>query len=149
MPTFMGNDCKLYINTGTYGSPTWAVVDLVKDITVADSRAEGDSTVRGYDLTSVTPGMRTLQVSGEIKYDAADTAFDALYDAYVADPQAVIGCLILDGPIATAGKKGKRFDAYVTQWGDNEPLNQVKTVPFTLSATTDAAHGVEAYTAAP
>jgi hypothetical protein len=147
MPTFMGNDCILYVNTGTYASPTWVALSLAKDITVNDSRAEGDSTVRGYDLTSVTPGMRTLQVAGEIKYDPADAGFDALYDAYVADPQAVVGFLLLDGPVATAGKKGKRFDAYVTQFGDNEPLNQVKTVPFTLSATTDAAHGVEAYTA--
>jgi hypothetical protein len=146
MPTFMGNDCLLYVNTGTYGSPTWVAINLAKDITIADSRAEGDSTVRGFDLTSTTPGQRTLQVTGEIKYDPADTGFDALYDSYVADPQVAIGCLILDGLIATAGKKGKRFDAYVTQWGDNEPLNQVKTVPFTLSATTDLAHGVEAYT---
>lgn len=147
MPTYMGNDCKWYVNAGTYASPTWVEITLAKDITVNDSRAEGDSTVRGFDMTSITPGMRTIQITGEIKYDPADTGCDALYDAYVADPQVPVGILVLNGPVATAGSKGKRFDAYVTQFGDNEPLNQVKTVPITLSGTTDAGHGVEAYTA--
>lgn len=139
-------DCELNVNTGTYASPTWATANNVKDVTIPDTRAEGDSSVRGFEMSSVTPGQKTVQINFDMKHDPADTAQAALKTAY--DARSVVGILCTDGPHATTGTKGFRVDVYVTSFTQNEPLaGGAKTVSVVLSGTTDAGHQVEAYTA--
>ena len=143
--SLVGIDCKLYVNTGTYASPTWVEVVDAKDVTMNDTRAEGDSSVRGYDMASVTPGQRTVQITFDMRYDNDASAYEAIKTAY--DARTVLGVLVSDGPRATVGVEGFRLDTYVTSMTKNEPMNDVKTVSIVLSGTTDNGKEIEGYTA--
>jgi len=43
----MGFESTLYVNTGTYESPTWTEIDLARDLTDVRDQAEIDVTTRG------------------------------------------------------------------------------------------------------
>lgn len=140
-------DCELNVNSATYASPTWVTANNVKDVNISDSRAEGDSSVRGFEMSSVTPGQRTVQITFDMKHDPSDTAQAALKTAF--KNRTVVGLLCTDGPHATTGTKGFRVDVYVTGFTQNEGLaDGAKTVSVVLSGTTDGGHEVEDYTAA-
>ena len=140
-------DCELNVNTATYASPTWVTANNVKDVSIPDTRAEGDSSVRGFEMSSVTPGQKTVQITYDMKHDPADAAQAAMKTAY--NNRAVLGILCTDGPHATTGTKGFRVDVYVTGFTQNEGLaDGAKTVSVVLSGTTDSGHQVEEYTAA-
>lgn len=144
--SLVGIDCKLYVNTGTYASPTWVEVVDAKDVNIPDTRAEGDSSVRGMNMSSVTPGQRTVQITFDMRYDNDAAAYEAIKAAY--DGRTVMGVLATDGPRATAGVEGFRLDTYVTGLTKNEPMNDVKTASVVLSGTTDAGREIENYLAA-
>jgi hypothetical protein len=144
--SLVGIDCKLYVNTGTYASPTWVEVVDAKDVTMSDTRAEGDSSVRGFGMASVTPGQRTIQITFDIRYDNDAAAYEAIKAAY--EGRTVMGVLLSDGPRATAGVEGFRLDTYVTDLTKNEPMNDVKTASAVLSGTTDGGREIENYLAA-
>lgn len=144
--SLVGIDCKLYVNTGTYASPTWVEVVDARDVTMNDTRAEGDSSVRGYGMASVTPGQRTIQITFDMRHDNDGTAYEAIKTAY--DARTVLGVLLTDGPRATVGTEGFRLDTYVTAMTKNEPMNDVKTVSVTLAGTTDNGKQIEDWTTA-
>lgn len=139
--SLVGIDCKLYVNTGTYASPTWVEVIDAIDVNIPDTRAEGNSSVRGRNMSSVTPGQRAFECTFDMRYDNDATAYEAIKAAY--DARTVLGILMTDGPRATVGTEGFRVDTYVMDMTKSEPMNDVKKVSIRLAGTTDGAHEVE------
>lgn len=139
-------DCHLYVNTGTYGSPTWAELTLARDVTVNRARAEGDDSSRGYGQASTVVGLDSVEISAQAIYVLSDTAFAAIKTAY--EGRTVIELALMDGPIATTGSKGKRVDVVVTGFNRSEPLGDSVKYDITFKGSTKNAHTMADYTVA-
>lgn len=139
-------DCNLYINTGTYGSPTWAELTLARDVTLNRSRAEGDDSSRAYGQASTVVGLDSVEITAQAIYELADTAFAAFKSAY--EGRTVIEIAMMDGPIATTGTKGKRVDVVVTGFNRAEPLAGAVTFDITMKGSTKNGRTLADYTVA-
>lgn len=139
-----GRKNYLYINTGTYASPTYVEVTRVRDVQHDDSRSEGDDSCRGFDMASVEVGQASYGCSFDAVYKRGDSALDAIQAAYRAGTP--LGIMFLDGPRATAGSKGFRVDVKVTQFSRSEPLGDTTLVSIAMKGTTADGHELEAVT---
>lgn len=96
-----------YRNTGSYGSPTWTLMSLVKDVTPAlpwDMAEAGSRETRAklYGKTRVDLGVQF-----SMRADDLDAGFNAVADAAVS-PTTALDLMFLDGLIATEGARGFR-----------------------------------------
>lgn len=139
-------DCKAYINTGTYGSPTWAEISLARDVSVNRSRAEGDDSSRAYAQASTVVGQESIEISMQAIYVLADTAFAALKSAY--EGRDVVEIALMDGPIATVGTKGKRVDVVITAFNRSEAMGDSVKYDITFKGSTKNGHTLADYTVA-
>ncbi len=96
MGAIRGVDCKVYINTGTYAVPVWAVWACVRDTTLNISFDEVDSTCRGSGgFATASPTLTNLEVTGNAVKEKDDASFIAMETA--ARNKTVMDVLILDG----------------------------------------------------
>lgn len=139
-------DCKAYINTATYGLPTWAEISLARDVSLTRSRAEGDDSSRAYGQASSVVGLDSVEISMQVIYVLADTAFAALKSAY--EGRTVVEIALMDGSIATTGNKGKRVDVVITGFNRSEPLGGPVTFDITMKGSTKNGHTLADFTVA-
>ena len=132
MAAITGYFCKLYRNTGTYGSPTWVEVLPTRDVKSNCVMNEIDASVRGGNgWQQNVPGLKNLTLEFNLLWDSTDASLTAISDAYFANPPTTIEFLALSGPIGTAGNKGIRAVCYVTNFSRNEGLEEAVTVDVT------------------
>lgn len=112
MSTRLGIDGKVYRNTGTYGTPTWTEITLVKDVQVSPTWSKADSSSRASKVMSDVKAQLALAFTISVKVSLTDAGYIALMDSFV-DPDGVIDMLVLNGDTATNGVEGWRFDAGV------------------------------------
>jgi len=127
----LGMNCKLYRNTGSYGSPTWSLVATVRDVTPTIEAAEADMTTRangGWE--AILPSLRKITIETEIPHKTTDTNYAALQAAFVAG--SVVELLFLDGLIATSGSTGIRASYGITKWASAETLVDGKKTAITF-----------------
>lgn len=137
----LGLDCKAYRNTGTHASPTWNLVDDVKDVTLNLEKGEADVTTRansGWRARKGTLKDGTVEFTLLHNPDRADsvTDFEAIRDAWINN--TAVEWAFMDGAIATAGSQGLRATMEVVNFSRGEQLENaseynVKLVP-TLAA---------------
>lgn len=139
----IGLNCKLYINTGSRGSPTWTAVKTARDLKSNDTRKKGDSSSRESGFASATIGQREVAISGELLYKPAETGYAALKTAYEAGTIADI--FLCDAP-GGVGATGKRGDFYITDFSRTEPLNDSLVTSIALDLTFDGGHDLADYT---
>lgn len=109
MPVKKGYLAKMYRDTGTFGSPTWNEVDVVKDIAYtyvkesleASTRASGK--VKEYE-----PGRGDFTITGKIRSDEDSADFVAFETAFLAD--SLLDIMILDGGSTVNGSRGYRME---------------------------------------
>jgi hypothetical protein len=140
MAVVRGKDFKLYRNSDSPydNSPTWVLVDNVKDLTRTVEKALADASVRGSSFRQQVGTMKDLSLEFQMVYDPTDAALTAFEGAFYSD--ANVEMLVLDGLIATAGSKGLRFMAQVTNFSVNEALEDVGLVDVTLVPGYDSAN---------
>ena len=134
MATILGMNAKLYYNTGTYGSPTWTLITNVRDVNLSLDSEEADVTTRansGWKTSVVT--LRTAQITFQAIYDKADTASQALFDAYLTG--AIKEFAVADAAIATTGTEYFRAECYVKGASVSQPLTDAIKHDFTLVPT--------------
>lgn len=103
-------DAGAYRNTGTYGTPTWTEIDIIRDVPDAGQKWNwGDASARASK--AILFGKTQIDLSGSItaRADPADAGYQAIWTAAVT--RTPIDIMILDGDIATEGVKGKRIHA--------------------------------------
>ncbi len=135
----LGLNAKLYRNTGTFASPTWAEVSNIQDLDVGDSMAEFDASTRGsggFEETEAT--LRAIQLTFNMKNNA-DTNMIALRTAYAA--RAAVDLQALDGPIATVGSHGVRARFKVFEFGKPQNLRDGQFVNLMLKPCPDDTNG--------
>lgn len=143
----LGLDCKVYRNTGSYASPTWNEISIVKDASLTLERAEADVSTRGSGGWRATVGTLkdgTLEFSAHcdrsITADKAD--LDAIRDAFINGTS--IELLVIDGtqPQATLAAEGLRSSFMITAFNITQNLEEGvqydvtgRTVPTDNSGT--------------
>jgi hypothetical protein len=130
----VGLDMYLYRNTGSYGTPTWVVVENVRDLNGADSMAEADVSRRGTAVTGSgfkqnEPTLREMSFDWEMVRDEADADFTALRTAYAA--RTLVEFAFADGAIATTGTNYFRIECKIFGFERSEPLEGPNTYKVT------------------
>lgn len=131
MGAIRGIDCKVYINTGTYVTPTWAEWACVRDTTLSLTYDETDATCRGsggWRQSAVT--LASMEVSGSAIKEKADPSFIAMELA--AQQKTVMDILVLDGGRLSADTDGWRLDAQIFSWTENQAYEDIVTVDFSI-----------------
>lgn len=123
MPALIGADCKLYRNTGTYGTPVWDLIDIVKDVTLSLESGEADATSRATNGWKVDlPGLKSASVEFDVVWDTGNTDFTTLQTAWLNKTSVDIA--VLDGLAATAGSQGLRAPMGVFSFSRKESLEE-------------------------
>lgn len=137
MAHVLGKACKFYRNTGSYGSPTWTEVDVVKDVELDIQADEIDVSTRGGGgFKEYDAGLIDATIKVTALYDPADTHIDALRTAFFAG--TVVEVFIADGASATAGTEGLRAHCKIMSWPRNEQLAEAVMIEFTMKPTPNA-----------
>lgn len=109
-----GIAARAYRNTGTYGSPTWTALNLIKD---ARSPKPWDMVEAGSRETRAKLVAKTrIDLSPQlvVRADDADAGYAALVAAAIS-PTTLVDMMILDGPVTTEGVRGVRAEWHVSQ----------------------------------
>ncbi len=124
MAIFLGMDCKIYRNTGTYNVPVWNEVGNVRDVTLNLETATADATTRmnnGWRATVAT--LKDGSVEFEMLWDPTDGDFAAFFAVWMFN--GVLDCLILDENVVVNGAQGLRADFAITNFTRSEPLEDI------------------------
>jgi len=133
----LAQDAKLYYNTGTYGSPTWALICNIKDLTLQMESSETDVTTRcGSGFREYVAGLTDVSVTFSMLYDPSDTPWEALRAHFFA--KTVEEFLVLDGPTGTPGSEGLRVHCIVTSFTRNETLGEALMTDVVLRPAPNA-----------
>lgn len=134
----LGRQSTLYINTGTYGSPTWTEITLIRDVTMTDSRDKIDATTRataavGYKAQIY--GLREFGWKFETCVPAAgetNNAYNALEAARKSGGNVDI-LHVEGGSLSTDGLPATRAVCGVFGGEKSEPRTDVSTRSYELS----------------
>jgi predicted secreted protein len=131
MPSKVGNEGRLYANTGTLLSPTWLEIETARDVDFNLSAGDVDDTSRkARGWRSRLAGLKEWGADFEMIYDTTSTAWELVRAAYFTSTAVEI--LALDGDINTDGCEGVRGTVYVTEFTKAEPLEDVQANSVTF-----------------
>jgi len=137
MAHVLSENAKLYRNTGTYGSPVWNEIALVKDLTLNMDKGDVDITTRAsFGFIERVDGLIDATVDFSMLWDTADDDFTALRTAFFA--KTAIECLVLDGGSAVVGAQGLRASMMIKTFTRNETLGEALMVDVQLMPTKSA-----------
>lgn len=127
-----GFDGTINVNSGSYGSPTWAPIANVREVSVGADMDEFDASTRaGGGIKQSEPTLLALEVTGKIRSDQLDTVgFVAMETAFLT--RASMDLLVLDGGATVNGSRGYRADMKVFKFGEPQPLEGILHREFTL-----------------
>ena len=122
----IGGDAKLYYNTGTHASPTWALISNVGDVTVDDSAGEPGISTRESKVNMT--GMGQIDLTFNVDYlhqSGSDSVFTTLQAASNrASSPAPVQLALMDQAIATSGSKGWRAFCVMKQCNQGQELEE-------------------------
>ena len=122
----------IYRNTGTYGSPTWTAMTLVRDVNISRPWDFASADVRATRVKLYAPTQMDFAVTMTMRCDDADTAYLAVDAAAISG--AAVEFLILDGPIATEGVRGVRSHFHISDTGQDQAIGNVLYKNYELKA---------------
>lgn len=118
-----GNDCILYRNTGTFGTPVWDDVPNVRDLTLNLEKGEADVTTRGSGGWRQKIGtLKEGSVEFEMVWEPGDADFEAFRDAWLDNE--LIDVAVMDGDIEEAGRQGLHAVMEVLSFSRAESLEE-------------------------
>lgn len=97
----VGNDLKLYYNSGTDASPTWVELKMVGDVTVDLSCNEAPVDLRVSNWLMNLPAKLTGAINVKLAHDIGGTNFDVLQTMFFARTTKQFASA--DADIATSG----------------------------------------------
>lgn len=141
-----GRKVLLYRNTGTYGTPTWNQITNRRDAALNRTAVEADSTDADTAFEEITVVSRGYDLNFQLKWSTGSDDWDAIEDAYDADPSTLVEFAKMDGDIATSGSKGTRLTCAVTQFSESMPYKDMLVADVIAKPTNNADHVPEQYT---
>jgi len=131
MAVVAGLNCKLYRNTGTYGSPTWNEIVNVRDVTLNQTSDSADASKRASAFKINVATLKDLSCNFEMVYVSGDDDWTTLKTAYYGS--TVIEFAVLNGGSAVSGTLGVRFSAQVKDFTISQGLNDVEKAAVVLT----------------
>lgn len=125
MAAKVGGDNKLYRNTGTYGTPTWDLVDIVRDLTLNMTKGRASCASRQSRFHGKKGALKEITLDFDLLTDAAVADYDIIRDAWMND--TVIDVAVANGLIATTGTKYFRMDVEIFDFNEGQPLQEATT----------------------
>lgn len=151
MPTGvrLGRDAIFYLNTASFGSPTWAAIPQVSDLNVTAEWDETEASTRESKMKLKAKTLLGAEVGGKLKNVKGDTNLDTIIDALFTD--SVVDIMVLNGAKDTDGARGFRFECQVHSANEDQGLgvaifDEVKFKPY---PTANAKQSVKVVTGAP
>jgi hypothetical protein len=125
-----GLDCQLYRNTGTYGTPVWNAISIVKDANLALDKSKPEATARLSRWKQHWFGLKSGPISFNILADPAIDDYAVLEDAFWND--TILDIAFANGAIATTGTRYTRADFGVFGFDDGQPLEDAETIDIEI-----------------
>jgi hypothetical protein len=129
-----GVNSKVYRNTASggteYATPTWTVVDHIKDATAPQPWDMVDASVRASRVKLYHPTQKDLAPTILVRCDDVDGGYLAFRQA--AEEGTTLDLLILDGPITVEGSRGFRAFFHVSETGQDQAIGNVLYSAFDL-----------------
>ncbi len=134
----LGMNGKLYRNTGTWASPTFAEIEDAKEVTVTLTKGEADVSSRATGGWRAMKGtLKDLSFEFSLVLDETDTAdVDAIRNAFINGTS--IELMALTGSSAVSGSEGPRADCEIVSFTRSEPLEDAITYSVTAKPTASA-----------
>ena len=120
----VGGEMHLYYNSGSYGTPTWVLLDDVGDVEPSDDDTEIEVNLRGnYPFKTWMRGMTDVSATFQLLYKTgvSDTKFKAIEDA--KKNRTTLEFAFSDALIASEGAKYLRAICEVTKFHRPEPID--------------------------
>ena len=131
--TILGLDAKLYLNSGTYASPTWDEVANVKDLSLALEKSEADVSTRASAWSLIKGALKSATIDFNQVYDTTDANWTAFKNAYLSNTS--VECAILDGGVGADGTEGLRASCEVLKWSHSQNLEEALMTEISLKPT--------------
>lgn len=133
----LGFNGKLYYNTASYVSPTWALISNVGDVKATLDADESDIGLRGMGGFWVTvAGLIKCSWEWSSIWDPADTVLLALQTKFYARTPTEF--LILDQASGTAGSFGIRAACQIFKFPRQEELSKAMMIDIAIKPTYSA-----------
>lgn len=126
----VGLDCVGYLNTGTYNSPVWVPILMLRDVTSTGEKGMAEMTARISRWKGHKGTLKDLSISLVFLEDTTDVVLGAFFDAWFED--ALVDVMLLNGPNDESGAEGPRIVAEVAKYERGEPLEEGLTVNVDL-----------------
>lgn len=131
MSHVLAEDAKLYYNTGTYGSPTWTLIDNAMSLTLNLSKDAVDVTTRASaGFKEYVDGLIDASIEWGMLWDTEDAAFTAIRTAFFN--KTAIEILVLDQEYDNTAAQGLRAICMVENFTRAENLGEALTVSVTV-----------------
>lgn len=127
----LGITSKAYVNLGTYNAPLWEEMNLIGDLNVPMQWNLADGSTRAMRVQQQEPTNLTMDITGKMRKSMNNTAFLAVRAAFLTC--VMIDVMILDGALDVNGSEGIRCDFKVSQFGEDQALQNVTFKDFTLT----------------
>jgi hypothetical protein len=132
----LGIKSGAYLNSGSYGSPTWTLVTCISDLSVKPAWKEADGSTRASRLELSVKTMLGLQITGKIRADSGDTNWTSIMAALLSD--SPLDMMILNGLSTVNGTIGYRCDFQLYDASEDQGLNAVVFDDIMLKPTVSA-----------
>lgn len=129
----IGQECKLYRNTGTNATPTWSEVTGVRDLSLPLAADKVDISDRGSRFKKETGGMIESAISFQLTYRNGNADHAALRAAMLN--KTAIEFAVMSGDITTSGEEGLRSFCEVFTFNHEQPLSDGVTVDVEIAPT--------------
>lgn len=143
MSVKVGFEFVMYRNTGVWGSPTWAEIENLGDVTTQLSKEKIDASKRGtagsVRYKQYRSGMIDSMLSFKMFWDDADADFLAILAAFLSG--STIDIVALSNTIVTSGARGPRAEWEVFKCERGEPLNGMVTADIEIAPSALSANG--------
>ena len=145
MSHVLSENAKLYYNAGTYASPTWTVINNIKDVTLNLDKDEVDVTTRGSGgFKEYVDGLIDATVDFGMLWDTTDAAFTAFQTAFFA--KTAVEVLVLSGVYTAGAHQGLRATCMVKSFSRGETLGEALTVDVSIRPVKNSDHAPQWYT---
>ena len=131
----LGRNARIYLNTGTYDTPVWAMAQRARDIKVDPLGAEEvDVSVSASKFKLTGQGLIEMGVGfGYLPKPGTDTILQALLDSQLDGDD--LDVLILQNDISVVGTKGYRAFLQVFSGPLTSELSDAQRYEFMLKPT--------------
>lgn len=144
-----GLDLYLYRNTGSYGSPTWALITNCRDFELGLTRTRIDSSTRAVAVATKVPGLIEMKPKWQMIYDYSDAALIAIYASFYATSPtgAQIEFAFSDGAVGGSNIRYIRAICCVFDVSEPAPLDGLGMVNVEVEPTYNSSAGPTVNTA--